>query len=969
MDNSHILKISSKFLLFLILITPSISYCQLLENDLQYTEDEYSQVDEISSNLALESMLYDASGWLWVSGQQLEANNFKLGSTVPVISRFNGKSFKSIDLPINAFNKNAKVRLIKKDKNHFYVKFFQDDLIAIYELNVNLLEFKEVTLPNSISNNFVNNGLLASHASFKYIEQSENHARIYQINSNNEFIFLNEINLIKNINELKYISLPNGFILSNDIIGIHYYDHSGNFIKKLEDLDFNGLEILPEENLFFDSVFYNNNVVYGRLRHDNSYFMYDEKTETWNKIVINGLINDSSSTKYSKEYLDAKGNIIIEKVFEGRTELYAYTSLESKPLWTRTHNFEMANNPIITSRDFSRSFVLKTNDRILQFNLGANSIKAFLNEYSIRSFLQLNADEVLVATDFSGWFKLDLKDGSVMPKKFYINGNRIPHPSQNRSFFYHDEYIWSNDNHGLLEVNSNSFEVKRHLDSLVITSMNQDEKRIVLADVSNNVYEFNKKTKLVKALVTSDSLNYQNFVFKKSTIYAATNGGLVSISEEIKTLYQPSIIEDQPMIAIHYDKNLGLLLGTQSGKILNFDEKHKAFTTLYEDELGASIASFVRKGEFIWINTFAGVVAFNYRTKETFRFGVNDGLSHYECNRYSTLLLDSGNLLVGTLRGVNYLDLDEIIQEKQKNEIAVELKFLAMTYFDASKNEVVTNYDLTEINSFDNISLSPVYNTMNIELGVIKAENVKSYNLRYKLNDNKWTHIENNFDLNFTNLAAGDYKIEIQAIDKIKGTLLGSKSLNFEVPVIFYKTLWFSLFVLVSVVGALLIYIRSWKQSRDSLLKNKLLRTEIEYKKKDLADFASNISRNQQWNDYLIAKMEEIKEAKGRKKGAALISLEKEIKEKNSILENNFEFQKRIDVLSNKFYNSLIKRYPNLSKTEVKLCSLIRLDLDNHDIATLQNVDITSVYTSRYRLRKKLNITSDTDLNIFLKSF
>jgi DNA-binding CsgD family transcriptional regulator len=114
--------------------------------------------------------------------------------------------------------------------------------------------------------------------------------------------------------------------------------------------------------------------------------------------------------------------------------------------------------------------------------------------------------------------------------------------------------------------------------------------------------------------------------------------------------------------------------------------------------------------------------------------------------------------------------------------------------------------------------------------------------------------------------------------------------------------------------------------------------------------------------------MEEIKEAKGRKKGAALVNLEKEIKDKNNAMENSYDFQKRIDILSNEFYNSLLKQFPSLSKNEIKLCSLIRLDLDNYDIATLQNVDVSSVYKSRYRLRKKLDITSDTDLNSFLKA-
>ena len=240
--------------------------------------------------------------------------------------------------------------------------------------------------------------------------------------------------------------------------------------------------------------------------------------------------------------------------------------------------------------------------------------------------------------------------------------------------------------------------------------------------------------------------------------------------------------------------------------------------------------------------------------------------------------------------------------------------------------------------------------------------------------DDTWSEWSTKNKKEYTNLPGGEYTFKVRA-KNVYGIVGNAGEFTFSIQPPWYLSVVAYVVYAISVVAGfllILLYRENMMRKRQRVeltkMENKLLKTEIEYKKKDLSDFAVNISQNQQWNNYLLSKMEEIKAAKGRKKGAALVDLEKEIKEKSNVT-NNIDFQKRVDVLSNEFYNSLLQRYPDLSKTELKLCSLIRLSLDNHDIATLQNVDISSVYKSRYRLRKKLNMASDTDLNAFLKGF
>ena len=45
-----------------------------------------------------------------------------------------------------------------------------------------------------------------------------------------------------------------------------------------------------------------------------------------------------------------------------------------------------------------------------------------------------------------------------------------------------------------------------------------------------------------------------------------------------------------------------------------------------------------------------------------------------------------------------------------------------------------------------------------------------------------------------------------------------------------------------------------------------------------------------------------------------------------------------------------------LSSTEIRVCSLIHLGLDNYEIASFMSVSKRSVEQHRYRIKKKLNI-------------
>lgn len=150
-------------------------------------------------------------------------------------------------------------------------------------------------------------------------------------------------------------------------------------------------------------------------------------------------------------------------------------------------------------------------------------------------------------------------------------------------------------------------------------------------------------------------------------------------------------------------------------------------------------------------------------------------------------------------------------------------------------------------------------------------------------------------------------------------------------------------------------------------LKNEMLQKEINYKQKDISDFALNISRNHKWREELLKHIKKIKKSSSVKEDLNFKALEKAILDREIVDNSTIDFQNKVDILNTAFYEKLLKKYPTLTKTEVKLCSLIRLNIDNNEIAVLQNVALESVYRSRSRLRKKLNLSQEEDLNAILR--
>ncbi len=78
------------------------------------------------------------------------------------------------------------------------------------------------------------------------------------------------------------------------------------------------------------------------------------------------------------------------------------------------------------------------------------------------------------------------------------------------------------------------------------------------------------------------------------------------------------------------------------------------------------------------------------------------------------------------------------------------------------------------------------------------------------------------------------------------------------------------------------------------------------------------------------------------------------------------KFNRIFEQVHPEFYRRLNEKYPHLSSAEIRLCALLRLNLEPKDIASILGISLDSLRVSRYRLRKKLQLQRGTNLITFV---
>jgi len=164
------------------------------------------------------------------------------------------------------------------------------------------------------------------------------------------------------------------------------------------------------------------------------------------------------------------------------------------------------------------------------------------------------------------------------------------------------------------------------------------------------------------------------------------------------------------------------------------------------------------------------------------------------------------------------------------------------------------------------------------------------------------------------------------------------------------------LFLLV-VIG-ILYYIKEKKHKYLLLTEKSLIDTELKNATLELQYFTENLTQKNELIEEFKAKIEHLQNVNK----ADVEGLEMLVKEHIMTDESWENFKRLFTKVHTTFFNSIRQKFPNLTSTDTRMLSLVKLQLGNYEMANMLGVTIEGVKKSKQRLRKKMELEKEETL-------
>jgi ligand-binding sensor domain-containing protein/DNA-binding CsgD family transcriptional regulator len=499
--------------------------------------------------------------------------------------------------------------------------------------------------------------------------------------------------------------------------------------------------------------------------------------------------------------------------------------------------------------------------------------------------------------------------------------------------------------------------------------------RFLLYDNSSNtfwashpyrgIYRFklsDDKTSIIKTWIykEKDGLpsHLHNYVARiKNRIVVATLKGIYEF-DEAKQKFSPSkffspilkktfqyLNEDQ-------DGNIWFVSYKNVG-VIDFQrkEKGKNYSIVYFPELTSKV--------------LAGFENIYIHNKENIFISSNTGVIHINYPKY-----------LANIRPLNVLLTQVKISGKTDSTIFGG-------YF-LNQNKIAETQDKTQ-----KPKLAYKHNSLHFEYSSTLYEQQNNIEYSYQLQgfDKEWSVWSAKSEKDYTNIPHGDYTFKVKVRNNL-GNESPVTEFSFTVEPAWYQTNLFYFFCFLLLAFAIYLLIQRQKkihQKEQEYLKkthqleiehnekeivklqNEKLEADVNFKNKELATATMHLVQRGK----LLAKIKEellpivkVEDAENApEEFKRILSLLNEAERNDSDWE---QFAIHFDHVHSNFLTKLKEKFPSLSQNDLKLCAYLKMNLSSKEMAQLMSITIRAVEVSRYRLRKKLNVSSDTNLFDYL---
>jgi len=145
--------------------------------------------------------------------------------------------------------------------------------------------------------------------------------------------------------------------------------------------------------------------------------------------------------------------------------------------------------------------------------------------------------------------------------------------------------------------------------------------------------------------------------------------------------------------------------------------------------------------------------------------------------------------------------------------------------------------------------------------------------------------------------------------------------------------------------------------------KEKIAKSELEHKKRELAAFSANIvQENEQVSNILKDLKYYTSLLNNEKDKNIFLPLLKSVKRILSEKRKDNLYADQFNAAYPGYLEYLTRTYSDLTTADLKLCTFLRMNLNTKEVAEIMGLSVRSVESRRYRLRKKLKLSKDSDL-------
>jgi DNA-binding CsgD family transcriptional regulator len=267
--------------------------------------------------------------------------------------------------------------------------------------------------------------------------------------------------------------------------------------------------------------------------------------------------------------------------------------------------------------------------------------------------------------------------------------------------------------------------------------------------------------------------------------------------------------------------------------------------------------------------------------------------------------------------------------------------------------------------------------------------------------EKQWSEWTPNTHKEYTNLKEGKYKFHVRA-KNINGGVSAECIYEFYVNPPWYRSIWaygvYVLTVMTLLFTAFNLLDRKYQrtqrlmalkqkkelnkkehelnkltqQSQEEInrLQHEKLESELRHMNNELGTSTMHLLNK---NEFITGVKNNlthiIRKSANQEVKRELLQITKDI-ENNISADTDWEqFQYHFDRVHGDFSTRFKVAFPALSPQEIKLSAYLRMNLSSKEIAQLLNISIRGVEISRYRLRKKLSLERNTNLQEFILNF